>query len=334
MISSMHRRTIASGRMALVGAGLAFAVLMPAGAGHAQDYPSRAVRVIVPYPAGGATDIVARVMQEWLMRKWNQPIVIDNRSGAAGNIGTEAAFKSEPDGYTVLVNAPSPMTVNQSLYAKLNFEPSEFVPVSILTVIPIGLIVNPKKIPANTVAEFIAYARANPGKINAATQGTGTTSHLTTEWFQMLTGTKFLNVPFRGSALALPALIAGDVDFMFDNLTSSMQHVKDGRLKMLAVTTEKRLPDLPDTPTVAETLPNFVSATWVGVFLPPKTPQRIADRLNADFNEGLKQPDVIKRFRDNGSEPLGTTSQAAADFVLGEAARWKTVIKAAAIKSE
>ena len=130
----------------------------------AQDYPNRAVRVIVPYPAGGATDIVARVMQEWLIRKWNQPVVIDNRSGAAGNIGTEAAFKSEPDGYTVLVNAPSPMTVNQSLYAKLNFEPSEFVPVSILTVIPIGLIVNPKKIPANTVAEFIAYARANPGQ--------------------------------------------------------------------------------------------------------------------------------------------------------------------------
>jgi tripartite-type tricarboxylate transporter receptor subunit TctC len=226
------------------------------------------------------------------------------------------------------------MTVNQSLYAKLNFEPSEFVPVTILTIIPIGLIVNPKKIAANTVAEFIDYAKANPGKINAATQGTGTTSDLTTEWLQMLTGTKFLKVPFRGSALALPALIAGDVDFMFDNLTSSMQHVKDGRLKMLAVTTEKRLPELPNTPTVAETLPNFVSATWVGVFLPPKTPQTLADRLNADFNDGLKQSDVIKRFRDNGSEPLGTTPQAAAAFVRGEAARWKTVINAAGLKSQ
>ena len=300
----------------------------------AQDYPSRAVRLIVPYPAGGATDIVGRIMQEWLSRKWNQPVVVDNRSGAAGNIGTEAAFKSEPDGYTILVNAPSPMTVNQSLYAKLNFDPSEFVPISILTVIPIGLIVNPTKIRANTVAEFIDYARANPGKINAATQGTGTTSHLTTEWFQMLTGTKFLNVPFRGSALALPALIAGDVDFMFDNLTSAMQHVRDGRLKMLAVTTEKRLPELPDMPTIAETLPNFASATWVGVFLPPKTPLRIADRVNADVNEGLRQADVIKRFRDNGSEPFGTTPQAAAEFVRTEAARWKTVIRSAGIKSQ
>jgi tripartite-type tricarboxylate transporter receptor subunit TctC len=332
MIPAMHRSISARSLRVLIGAGL-LAIVLPAFA-QTQDYPSRAVRIIVPYPAGGATDIVARVMQEWLMRKWGQPVVIDNRSGAAGNIGTEAAFKSDPDGYTILVNAPSPMTVNQSLYAKLNFEPSEFVPVSILTVIPIGLVVNPRKIPVNTVPEFIAFARDNPGKINAATQGTGTTSDLTTEWFQLLTGTKFLKVPFRGSALALPALIAGDVDFMFDNLTSSMQHVKDGRLKMLAVTTEKRLPELPDMPTVAETVPNFVSATWVGVFLPPKTPQQIANRLNTDFNEGLKQPDVIKRFRDNGSEPFGTTSQAAADFVRGEAARWKTVIRSAGIKSE
>ena len=331
MISLTHRRMIAWRRAAVLGA---LAVVAAAGNSQAQDYPSRTVRMIVPYPAGGATDIVARVMQEWLTRKWSQPVVIDNRTGAAGNIGTETAFKSDPDGHTILINAPSPMTVNKNLYAKLNFEPSEFVPVTILTVIPIGLIVNPKKIPANTAAEFIAYAKANPGKINAATQGTGTTSDLTTEWLQMLTGTKFLKVPFRGSALALPALIAGDCDFMFDNLTSSMQHVRDGRLKMLAVTTQKRLPELPDTPTFAETLPNFVSATWVGVFLPPKTPQSIADRLNADFNEGLKQPDVAKRFRDNGSEPFGTTPQAAADFVRGEAARWETVIKAAGIKSQ
>ena len=259
MISMTHRRSDDAEQARAPGRRDCTRGSGPAAVGQAQDYPTRTVRIIVPYPAGGATDIVARVMQEWLTRKWSQPVVIDNRSGAAGNIGTETAFKSDPDGYTILVNAPSPMTVNQSLYAKLNFEPSEFVPVTILTVIPIGLIVNPKKIPANTVAEFIAYAKANPGKINAATQGTGTTSHLTTEWLQMLTGTKFLNVPFRGSALALPALIAGDCDFMFDNLTSSMQHVRDGRLKMLAVTTQKRLPELPDTPTIAETLPNFVS---------------------------------------------------------------------------
>jgi tripartite-type tricarboxylate transporter receptor subunit TctC len=226
MISMMHRwKLVLHGQRALLGAGLALALLLPALV-YAEDYPTKTVRIIVPYPAGGATDIVARIMQEALLRKWNQPIVIENRSGASGNIGTEAAFKADPDGYTILVNAPSPMTVNKSLYAKINFEPTEFVPVSILTVIPIGLMINPRKIPVNSLAEFIEYARAHPGKINAATQGTGTTSHLSSEWFQMKTGTKFLLVPYRGSALALPALIAGDVDIMFDNLTSSMPHVK------------------------------------------------------------------------------------------------------------
>jgi len=318
---------------ALCGAALALvSSLVPFGAG-AQDYPTRTVRMIVPYPAGGTTDILARLMQDWLTRKWGQPVVIDNRAGAAGNIGTEAAFKSDPDGYTLLVTAPSPLTVNQSLYPKLNFEPSEFVPVAILATIPTGLIVSPK-IPANTVAELIAYARANPGKINAATQGIGTTSHLTSEWFQIVTKTKFVTVPYRGSALALPAMIAGDVDIMFDNLGSSLQLVKQGRLKMLAVATDQRMAELPGTPTIAETLPGFVSSTWVGVFLPPKTPQRIAERLSADFIEALKQPDIARRFRDNGCEPIGHGPQSTAAFVRTESERWKTVIRTAGIKVE
>ena len=299
----------------------------------AQDYPTRTIKMIVPYPAGGITDVLPRVMQEWLTRRWGQAMVIDNRSGAAGNIGAEAAYKSDPDGYTLLVTAPSPLTVNQSLYPKLNFEPSEFVPVTILATIPTGFIVSPK-IPANTVTEFIAYARANPGKINAATQGIGTTSHLTSEWFQIVTGTKFVTVPYRGSALALPAMIAGDVDIMFDNLGSSLQLVKEGRLKMLAVATDKRMASLPDMPTIAETLPGFVSSTWVGVFLPPKTPQRIADRLRADFTEALKQADIASRFRENACEPLGNTPAETLTFVQNEAERWKTVIRTAGIKLE
>jgi tripartite-type tricarboxylate transporter receptor subunit TctC len=195
------------------------------------------------------------------------------------------------------------------------------------------MIVN-QKTTANTVAEFIAQARANPGKINVATQGTGTTSHLTSEWFQMATGTKFVSVPYRGSALALPAMIAGDIDIMFDNLGTSLQLVKEGRLKMLAVATERRMAEMPEMPTIAETLPGFVSATWVGAFLPPKTPQWIAARLNADFNEALKVADIARRFRDNGCEPFGTTPPATAAFVQNEAERWKTVIKAAGIKLE
>jgi len=320
-------------KAALIGAAVAMVVSLVPNAAHAQEYPTRPVRMIVPYPAGGTTDILPRIMQEWLSRKWGQPIVIDNRSGAAGNLGAEAAFKAEPDGSTILVTAPSPMTVNQSLYPKLNFEPSEFVPVSILATIPTGMIVSPK-IAANTVTEFIAQSRANPGKINVATQGTGTTSHLTSEWFQVATGTKFVSVPYRGSALALPAMIAGDIDIMFDNLGTSLQLVKEGRLKMLAVATERRMAEMPEMPTIAETLPGFVSATWVGAFLPPKTPQWIAARLNADFNEALKVADIARRFRDNGCEPFGTTPPATAAFVQSEAERWKTVIKAAGIKLE
>ena len=331
---SARGRTQVSARPVLLGLLLASlsSLLAPADA-PAQDYPLRTVKMIVPYPAGGTTDILPRIMQDWLTRRWGQPIVIDNRAGAAGNIGAEAAYKSDPDGYTLLVTAPSPLTVNQSLYPKLNFEPSEFVPVTILATIPTGFIVSPK-IAANTVTEFIAYARANPGKINAATQGVGTTSHLTSEWFQMVTGTKFVTVPYRGSALALPAMMAGDVDIMFDNLGSSLPFVRDGRLKMLAVATDKRMASLPYMPTIAETLPNFASSTWVGVFLPPKTPQRIADRLRADFVGALKQTDIAGRFRDSACEPLGLTPAETAAFVRTEAQRWNTVIRTAGIKLE
>jgi len=317
---------------ALLGLFVAAMLAAPVAA-QAQDYPTRTIKMIVPYPAGGITDVLPRLMQEFLTHRWGQPIVIDNRTGAAGNIGAEAAFKSDSDGYTLLVTAPSPLTVNQSLYPKLNFEPSEFVPVTILATIPTGFIVGPH-VKANTVAEFIAYAKANPGKINAATQGVGTTSHLTSEWFQISTGTKFVTVPYRGSSLALPAMISGDVDIMFDNLGSSLQLVKEGRLKMLAVATEARMPSLPDTPTIAETLPGFISSTWVGVFLPPRTPQRIADRLRADFVEAIRQPDIAARFRENACEPIGLTPQETATFVRNEAERWKNVIRTAGIKLE
>jgi tripartite-type tricarboxylate transporter receptor subunit TctC len=319
-------------RRQLVISAAAATFVLAAGAALAQDYPARTVKMIVPYPAGGITDVLPRIMQEWLTKKWGQPIVIDNRPGTAGNIGAEAVFKSDPDGYTLMVTAPSPLTVNQSLYPKLAFEPAEFVPVSILATIPSGLFVNPKKIPANTLAEFIAYARANPGKVTAATQGIGTTSHLTSEWFQIETKTKFVQVPYRGSSPALQGLVAGDVDIMFDNLGVSLQLAKNGQLKLLAVGTEKRMASLADVPTLAEALPGFSSSTWVGVFLPPKTPQKIADQLSANFAEGLKQPDIAAKFREHACEPVGGTPAATAAFVRAEAERWKTVIKTAGVK--
>jgi tripartite-type tricarboxylate transporter receptor subunit TctC len=186
--------------------GAVIALAISAAALAAQDYPSRPIKVIVPYPAGGITDVLPRIVGEALAQKWGQPLVVDNRPGAAGNIGTEAAYRADPDGYTLLVSAPSPFTVNQSLYQRLPFVPSEFVPVSLLATIPTGMIVSPR-VPAQTLAEFIAYARRNPGKISVATQGKGTTSHLTSEWFQIAAGVKFVTVPYRGSAPGLQGMI-------------------------------------------------------------------------------------------------------------------------------
>jgi tripartite-type tricarboxylate transporter receptor subunit TctC len=326
---SGSRRRLARG---CIGAGLALAAMLAVlPQADAQDYPSRPVKIIVPFPAGGTADVMPRVIGEWLSRKWGQPVVVENRTGAAGNIGAEAVAKAEPDGYTLLSAPPPPLVINQNLYPKLGFDPSEFVPIVIMGRVPNALVVNPK-LPLNSVAEVIAYAKANPGKLTSATQGNGTTSHLTSELLQMMADVKFQHVPYRGSAPALTDLVAGSVDLMFDNLGVSLPLVKGGQLKLLGVATPKRMASLPDVPTIAETLPGFESAAWFAIVAPPKTPQAVVDKINADVNEALRQSDIVQRLTQLSAEPIGGTPQATAAYMREEIERWHKVIKAANVK--
>src|SRR5215470_17125396 len=315
----------------LIGAVLALAAILAAPDAWAQDYPSRAVKIIVPFPAGGTADLMPRIFSDWLSKKWSQPVVVENRTGAAGNIGADAVAKADPDGYTLLSAPPPPLVINQNLYPKVGFDPTEFVPIVIMGRVPNALVINPK-LPLNSVADVIAYAKANPGKLTSATQGNGTTSHLTSELFQLMAGVKFQQVPYRGSAPALTDLVAGSVDLMFDNLGVSLTLVKAGQLKLLAVATPQRMAALPDVPTIAQTLPGFEAAAWYAIVAPPKTPQAVADKINSDVNEALHQSDIIQRLGQLSAEPIGGTPQATAAYMREEVERWHKVIKAANVK--
>jgi tripartite-type tricarboxylate transporter receptor subunit TctC len=317
----MHKRSIA-----LLALALSALCATPL---RAEDYPARTVKIVVPFPAGGTADVMPRIIADWLSRKWGQPVIIEDRAGASGNIGAEVVAKSDPDGYTLLASPPPPLVINQNLYPQLGFDPLKFVPVVVIGRVPNALVVNPDKITANSVKDFIAYAQANDGNLTAATQGNGTTSQLTSAMFQMMAHVKLQNVPYRGSAPALNDLVAGSVDCMFDNLGVSMQLVKAGRLKLIAVASAKRMVSLPDVPTIAETLPGFAAVTWFALVAPPQTPSAIIDKINAGVNEALHDPDVQKRFADLSAEAAGGTPQATAAYFHDEAERWKNVITSA-----
>ena len=308
------------------------AVLAPAQV-RGDDYPNRLVKIIVPYPAGGSADVLPRILGDWLSRKWGQPVVVENRPGAAGNIGAEAVAIAPPDGYTLVATPPAPLAINKNLYPALPFDPAAFVPITVMARIPNALIASPK-LGVQNLGDLIARARANPGKLTYASQGKGTTSHLTMEMFKMTAGVDLLHVPYRGSTPGLNGLLTGEVDVMFDNLGVSLGLVKSGSLKLLAVATEKRLASLPDVPTVAETLPGFSSVTWFAIAAPPKTPAALAQRISADFVEGLRQKELTDRMAALSAEPVGTDPQATAAFIRTEADVWKKVIDTAGIKLE
>ena len=304
----------------------------PALAQDVAAYPAKQIRIIVPFPAGGTADILPRVLAEKLGTRFGQAVVIENRAGAAGNIGAEAVFKAEPDGYTLLSTPPPPLVMNQSLYAKLAFDASQFVPVTVMANVPSVLLVHPK-IAANTVQEFIAFTRANPDKLNYASQGSGTTSHLTAEMLKTAAGVRITHVPYKGTAPALTDLLGGQVDMMFDNLGVSAQHVRSGKLKALAVGGTKRVASLPAVPTVIEAgLPGFISVAWFGIVAPPKTPPEIAAKLSVAVGEALKHPDVLKRLQDLSAEPVGSTPAEMAAFMKEEIERWRRVIQSAGVK--
>ena len=300
----------------------------------AADYPNKAVKIVVSVPAGGGVDTATRIFAERLQNKLGQPFVIENRGGAGGNLGAEAVYGAAPDGYTLLASQPAPITSNVALYKKLNFDPTKFEPVAVMTKFPNVLLVR-QDFPAKTAQEFIAYAKANPGKINYASQGVGTTSHLTAELFTALTGAKMTHVPYRGTGPALNDLVAGHVDIIFMELSSAMKLNEGGKARILAVATDKRIDALKDIPTMTEAgVPGFISDTWNAFSAPPKTPAPIVAKLNKTINDIIAASDTKKRFADLDLIAVGGTPGEMRKLMQEETARWSDVIKKAGIEPE
>jgi len=298
------------------------------------EYPTRPIKIIVCLPPGGGVDTVTRIVSDRLQRRLGQPIIIENKGGQAGNLGAEAVFAAEPDGYTLLASQPAPITTNPLLYKNISFDPARFTPIAVMTTIPNTLMVR-ADFPAKTVQEFIAYARANPGKLSYASQGNGTTSHLTAVMFEQATGTKLVHVPYRGTAPAINDLMGGHVDAFFNEFATSMELHKAGKARILAVTTPMRVPELPDVPTLQEVgLTGFVSDTWNAISAPPKTPAPIVAKLNAAINEVLKAPEMQAHLSLMHLQAVGGSPQQMAEIVKADTQRWGDVIRAANVTLE
>jgi tripartite-type tricarboxylate transporter receptor subunit TctC len=299
----------------------------------AADYPARPVKWVVGYPPGGATDILARLIGQRLSEKFGQQFVIENKPGAGNNIGTESVVNAEPDGYTVLLVNPANY-INSSLYANLKFNfVRDIAPVASFQRVPNVMTVN-KDVPAKNVAEFIDYVKANPGKVNMASSGNGTSVHLSGEMFMAMTGCKMQHVPYRGAAPAITDLLGGQVQVIFDNMPSIIQHIRSGSLRALGVTTAARSPQLPDVQAIAETVPNYEASALFGMGAPKTTPKDIIAKLNKEINAVLTEPDMTKRLVELGGEPLAQTPEAFGDMIKAETDKWKKVVDFAAIKVE
>ena len=314
---------------------LAFGLASFAGIGGAAalDYPTRPVHWIVGYPAGGSTDIVARLMGQYLSEKLGQQFIIENRPGAGNNIGTEAVVRAPADGYTLLLINPA-NAINTTLYANLNFDfIRDIAPVAGFIRVPNVMEVNPS-VPAKTVAEFIAYAKANPGKINLASSGSGTSIHMSGELFKMMTGINMVHVPYRGSAPMLTDLLGGQVQVTFDNMPSSIEHIRAGKLRPLAVTTTARSEALPDTPVLADTVPGYEASAWFGAGAPKGTPSEIIEKLNKEINAGLADPKMQARLADLGGMLMAGSPADFGKIIVEETEKWAKVVKFSGAKAE
>ena len=299
----------------------------------ASDYPNRPVKWIVPYPPGGTTDTLARLIAAWLTEKMGQTFVIENKPGGGNNIGTEVAIKSPPDGYTMLLMNPA-HGINATLYTNLSFNVlNDVAPVAGIVTSPNVMEVTPS-FPARTVQEFIDYCKKNPGKINWASSGTGTSVHMSGEMFKMMTGCQMLHIPYKGAGPALIDLMSGKVDVLFDNLPSSIGHIKGGKLRALAVTTTYQEPSLPGIPTVAETVPGYEAVAWFGIGMPKGSPREAIDKINAEVNRALADPGMQKKLADLGGKPLPGTPEDFGREMAKQTAIWEKVVKASGAKVE
>jgi len=309
------------------------ACVLFSGPALAQEYPGKPIRIVVPLAAGGGTDLLARVIAGKLREKFGQPVTVENRSGASGNIGAEAVFKAPPDGYTLLFTQPAPLAVNKALYAKLAYEPEQFVPIALVSMQDILLAVNPA-VPARNLQELIAYARANPGKLNFGSSGAGSAPHLAAELFNAMAGVKMVHVPYKGAAESMAATLGGQVDLTFFAFSTALRNAQAGKLRAIAVGGTKRNPQLPDVPSISELLPGYSATSWTALVAPPGTPAPVAQKLAQAISEIVKMPDVQGRLIDAGDESFDSTPARMAAFLREESQRWGNLIKAVGITAQ
>ncbi len=320
-------------RLARIAALALFTALAASSPVFAADYPNKPVKWVVPYPPAGTTDVLARIVAQWLTEKMGQPFVVENKPGAGNNIGVEFVVNSPPDGYTMLLVNPA-NGINATLYKNLNYNfIRDIVPVAGLIRTPNVMEVTPS-FPAKTVQEFIAYCKANPGKINMASSGSGTSVHLSGELFKSMTGCSMLHVPYKGAGPALTDLMGGQVDVLFDNLPSSINHIKGGKLRALAVTSEQREPAMSHLPTVGETVPGYEATAWFGIGMPKGTPRDVIDKVNAEINRALADPKMRERLAELGGKPIGGTPEDFGKVIAAETAKWEKVVLSSGAKVE